>query len=171
MISVQEAKDIVRSFTLPARVEKLPLARARGKVIANDIIAGMDIPAFSQSSMDGYALQFTGSIEPLRITGKIQAGNRDSQKLLAGEAMRIFTGAPLPEGADTVIIQEKSEVENGFLIMKDDQLAKGQFVRLKGAEVRKGEVAMVSGTYLSPAALGFWQVSVLQKCLCMQHLP
>jgi len=155
MISVQEAKDIVRSFTLPARIEKLSLAQALGKVLAKNIIAGMDIPAFSQSSMDGYALQFAGSAEPLRITGKIQAGSPDMQKLQQGEAMRIFTGAPLPEGADTVIIQEKSEVDNGYLIIKDDQLTKGQFVRPKGAEVRKGEIAMISGTYLSPAAIGF----------------
>lgn len=155
MISVQEAKDIVRSVSLPVRVEQLPLLQASGKILAENIIAITDIPAFSQSSMDGYALQFNGGIQPLLITGKIQAGNREIQKLEAGQAMRIFTGAPLPKGADTVIIQEKSEVENGYLILKDDQLAKGQFVRPKGAEVKKGEVAMMAGTYLSPAALGF----------------
>jgi molybdopterin molybdotransferase len=155
MISVQQAKDIVHSASLPARIQQLPLLRASGKILAENIIAIADIPAFSQSSMDGYALQFSGTTEPLLITGKIQAGNRETQKLEAGQAMRIFTGAPLPEGADTVIIQEKSEVENGYLIMKDDQLAKGQFVRPKGAEVKKGELAMSAGTYLSPAALGF----------------
>jgi molybdopterin molybdotransferase len=155
MISVQQAKDIVQSVSLPVRIEQLPLLKALGKILAENIIAITDIPAFSQSSMDGYALQFNGGTEPLLITGKIQAGNRETQKLEAGQAMRIFTGAPLPDGADTVIIQEKSAVENGYLIMKDDQLTKGQFVRPKGAEVKKGELAMAAGTYLSPAALGF----------------
>src|SRR6478752_7329219 len=117
MISVQQAKDIVHSVSLPSRIEQLSLLQASGKILAENIIAITDIPAFSQSSMDGYALQFSGEKQPLLITGKIQAGNRDTQKLEAGQAMRIFTGAPLPEGADTVIIQEKSEVENGYLIL------------------------------------------------------
>ncbi|MES2373991.1 MAG: gephyrin-like molybdotransferase Glp [Bacteroidota bacterium] len=155
MISVQQAKDIVHSVGLPSRIEQLSLLQASGKILAENMIAIADIPAFAQSSMDGYALQFNGGTKPLLITGKIQAGNRETQKLETGQAMRIFTGAPLPEGADTVIIQEKSEVENGYLILKDDQLTKGQFVRPKGAEVKKGEIAMTAGTYLSPAALGF----------------
>lgn len=155
MISVQEAKDLVDSVTLPVRIERSSLVQALGKVLASDIIAEIDVPAFPQSSMDGYALQFTGSVAPLRIAGKIQAGDRNMQKLEQGEAMRIFTGAPLPEGADTIIIQEKSEVLDGYLVLKDDKLTKGQFVRPRGAEVKKGETAMIAGTYLSPAALGF----------------
>lgn len=155
MISVQEAKDIIGSVALSARIEKLPLPAALGKVLAENIIAITDIPAFAQSSMDGYALQFSETIKPLLVAGKIQAGNPEMQKLEAGQAMRIFTGAPIPEGADTVVMQEKTELANGQLIIKDDKLVKGQHVRPKGAETKKGETAMAAGTFLSPAALGF----------------
>jgi molybdopterin molybdotransferase len=155
MISVQEAKDIIHSVATSARTEKLSLLQASGKILAENIIAITDIPAFPQSSMDGYAFKFSETTGPLLITGKIQAGDQQMQKLEAGEAMRIFTGAPLPDGADTVVMQEKTEIANGQLIIKDNQLTKGQHVRPKGAETKKGEIAMLAGTYLSPAALGF----------------
>jgi molybdopterin molybdotransferase len=155
MISVEEAKNIIRSIQPADRTITVPIGEASGLAVAEDIIAGSDIPAFPQSSMDGYAIRFSENCGPLPISGIIPAGLTTAMQLQPGQAMRIFTGAPLPDGADTVIIQERTEIINDQLILKDDQLIKGQHVRPKGAETKKGETAMAAGTYLSPAALGF----------------
>jgi molybdopterin molybdotransferase len=155
MISVEEAKNIIRSIQPADRKITVPLSEASGLAVAENIIAGSDIPAFPQSSMDGYAIRFSENRDPLPISGEIPAGTTTPVQLEPGRAMRIFTGAPLPDGADTIIIQERTEVTNGQLILKDDQLTKGQHVRPKGAETKKGDTAMATGTYLSPAAIGF----------------
>lgn len=155
MISVGEAKNIIGSISLPERMVTLPLIDIPGLTVAKDIIASFDIPAFAQSSMDGYAIRFAENIKTLQIAGSIPAGSTIQQQLSAGQAMRIFTGAPLPGGADTVIMQEKVTVENDTLHLKDEQLIPGQHVRPQGAEVKQGEIAMAAGTQISPAALGF----------------
>lgn len=155
MISVQEAKQIIREAALPVKSSVLPLADAFGLVTSEDVTAVTDIPNFAQSSMDGYALQFADKDIPLTIIGEMAAGASEPLILQRGQAARIFTGAPLPENADTVIMQEKIRIENELLIAEDDQLKYGINVRPRGAEVKKGEVAMAANMYLSPAAIGF----------------
>jgi len=154
MISVDSAKDIIKENTLRATPVKLPLLEALGLTLAGDIYAHTDIPAFAQSSMDGYALKFS-DLRQMVIAGEMQAGATVPQRMEEHQATRIFTGAPLPEGADTVIMQEKVKVESGQLYLLDDQLIAGLNVRPKGAEAKKGELAMAAATYLSPAAIGF----------------
>lgn len=155
MISVEKAKQIVLAAATSEKIGTLSLLEASGLVLAADIIASVDIPNFRQSSMDGYALKFNDRDKELLIIGEVAAGEHRSLSIKDGEAMRIFTGAPLPEGADTVVMQEKVNHEGDKLLIEDKALIKGINVRPKGAEVKKDTIAIVSGTLLSPAALGF----------------
>lgn len=155
MISVTEAKNIILNNLPERKTALLPLSEAAGLVTSAEVIAGTDIPGFPQSSMDGYALKFKDKGLHLEISGEMAAGTTAALQLQDGQASRIFTGAPLPEGTDTVVMQEKITVENNRLIIKDENLNQGLNVRPKGSEVKKGAVAMAAGTFLSPAAIGF----------------
>ena len=155
MISVQHAKQIIQETVPDGRIEKLSLKESFGFVLAEDVIATVDIPNFAQSSMDGYAVMFKDKDRKLHIIGEMAAGAIEQLTIESEQATRIFTGAPLPQGADTVIMQEKVIVENKMLTLQDDNLALGLNVRPKGAEVKNSELAMAKGTYLSAAALGF----------------
>lgn len=155
MISVKEAKETIAQHIPVRKTKWVPLQEAAGRVTASDVIAGTDIPSFPQSSMDGYALKFEDRELPLAITGEMAAGTSQLLTIENGEATRIFTGAPLPEGADTVVMQEKTMVEGQYVSVTDHALVPGLNVRPKGSEVKKGEKAMAAGTVLSPAAIGF----------------
>lgn len=135
----------------------IPLQEAAGRVLAADVFAFTDIPAFNQSAMDGYALSFAGFElhKTLTIHGEVPAGVAELSLLQPNQAMRIFTGAPTPAGADTVVMQEKVQVNNGQLTILDDQLKAGNNVRLKGSEIKAGELVLSKGQKLTPAAVGF----------------
>jgi molybdopterin molybdotransferase len=117
----------------------------------------MDIPAFPQSSMDGYAFCFEGwkQRRNLKIVGEVAAGSSEEFILQPENAVRIFTGAAVPTGADTVVMQEKIKAINGELIIEDENLQAGNSVRPKGSEVKAGTLALEKGSVLSPAAIGF----------------
>lgn len=155
MISVEEAKQVILQSVPNKKINVIKLSEAFGLVISEDIIATVDIPNFAQSSMDGYALKFSDKNETLTIVGEMAAGTSHQIKITEGEAARIFTGAPLPENADTVVMQEKIHLENNKLTLQDENLTKGLNVRNKGAEVKAGELAMAKDTYISAAAVGF----------------
>nr|WP_314896998.1 gephyrin-like molybdotransferase Glp [uncultured Flavobacterium sp.] len=155
MIAVTQAKQIIQEVVTDSQIKKLLLKDSFGFTLAEDIIATVDIPNFAQSSMDGYAVKFDDIDMQLTIIGEMAAGVPDQLTIAKGQATRIFTGAPLPKGADTVIMQEKVSVDNNILMLQDENLSQGLNVRSKGAEVKKGELAMEKGTYLSAAALGF----------------
>lgn len=157
MISVSEAKKIISENVSPLKPVMLPLSDAPGLRLAEDIYATTDIPAFPQSSMDGYAFSFEGwkQYKHLKITGEIAAGSREVLTLAPGNAVRIFTGAAVPPGADTVIMQEKTKVENGELKIEDESLQAGTSVRPKGSEIIAGALAIEKGNILFPAAIGF----------------
>ncbi|RZJ75529.1 MAG: molybdopterin molybdenumtransferase MoeA [Flavobacterium sp.] len=155
MISVNEAKKIIDTSVTYNRITTLPLAEAYGLSLAKKVIAAVDIPNFDQSSMDGYAIKFKDRNLPLSIIGEMAAGATAQLSIGDGEATRIFTGGPLPYNADTVVMQEKIRLEGDTLIILDNSLSEGLYVRPKGAEVKEGEIAMAEGTHLSAAALGF----------------
>lgn len=157
MISVSEARAIIQQHivTLPPVARMLP--DALGYTIAADVFANVDIPAYPQSSMDGYAFSYTDwqQNKSLQISGEMAAGTKESVPLSSNTAVRIFTGAPVPPDADTVVMQEKVVAEKGILTIQDDQLQAGANVRPKGSEIKVGELALPSGTLLTPAAIGF----------------
>ncbi|HEX6849140.1 MAG TPA: gephyrin-like molybdotransferase Glp [Chitinophagaceae bacterium] len=157
MISVAEAKKIILENVSSLAPVTLPIQVSAGLILADDVYATMDIPAFPQSSMDGYAFSFEGwrQYKNLKITGEVAAGSNETFSLTPGNAVRIFTGAAVPPGADTVIMQEKTRVENGNLKIEDESLTAGTSVRLKGSEIKSGELALKKGDLLMPAAIGF----------------
>lgn len=145
----------------------IPLQQAVGRVLAADVTAFTDIPAFEQSAMDGYALSFAGYElhNTLTVQGEVPAGAPESSVLQANQAIRIFTGAPVPAGADTVVMQEKVEVKNGQLHIVDDQLKPGLNVRLIGSEIKAGELMLAKGDKLTPAAVGFLATTGVSEVL------
>ena len=157
MISVQEAKRLINENVSPLATVVFSLQQATGLVLAEDVYASTDIPAFPQSSMDGYAFSFHDwqKNKKLKIAGEVAAGSNETFLLSPGNAVRIFTGAPVPAGADTVIMQEKIKTQNGELIIEDETLQVGNSVRPKGSEIKAGALALEKGNILSPAAIGF----------------
>ncbi len=157
MISVDEAKKIIEQNIVALQPVQMPLQKAAGKILAEDVYSTVDIPAFPQSSMDGYVFSFSQWQEhkKLIIDGEIAAGSEAEILLAEGKTIRIFTGAPVPPGADTVVMQEKVIVQDSTLIIEDEAIKQGTNVRPKGSEMKAGELALEKGTLLSPAAIGF----------------
>jgi molybdopterin molybdotransferase len=157
MISVSEAKKLIDQNVSCLPPITLSLQGSVGLILAGDVYASMDIPAFPQSSMDGYAFSFEGwkKHKRLKIAGEVAAGSNKIFTVTPANAVRIFTGAAVPAGADTVIMQEKIQVENGELKIEDETLQQGNSVRLKGSEIKAGELALGKESVLSPAAIGF----------------
>lgn len=155
MISVTEAKALIGENTALLQAAVLDLSLANGLVLAETVIAPHDIPAYPQSSMDGYAFTYAEALMPLRIVGEQAAGDTLIQQLEPGTAVRIFTGAAVPPGADTVLPQEKAEVKERKLSFDQNFVKRGDHVRPAGSEIRKGEVALTSLRLLTPPAIGF----------------
>ncbi len=157
MINVNEAKKLIQEQAKELPPVKLSLNDAAGLTLAEDIYASINIPAYAQSSMDGYAFSFR-DFRPgrsLKIKGMMAAGSNEAIELTPGTAARIFTGAPVPNGADTVVMQEKIKLTNDELIIEDENIQQGANVRLKGSEIKAGDLAVAKDTVLMPAAIGF----------------
>ena len=157
MISVLTARQWVAENTVRMAPKAISLKNALGKISANDILAEADVPAFAQSAMDGYAFSLDGWLKhkPLKISGEMAAGAAKERPVAKGEAIRIFTGAPVPAGLDAVVMQEKTRVVPGGLLIEDELLTRGANIRPAGSEIKKGELALKAGTQLTPAAIGF----------------
>ena len=137
-IPVSEAKKLINETIIPLLPIKVSLNEATGLVLAQDIFSISDVPPFNQSSMDGYALNFEGwqKNRSLLIDGIAQAGPAESVPLEAQNARRIFTGAAVPPGADTVVMQEKTKVNETKLTITDQDITAGLHVRIKGSEAK-----------------------------------
>jgi len=157
MISVTEARATIIENTATLTPVKSVLSLAGGKVLAEDIYSTIDIPGFDQSAMDGYAFSFKEwkSNQLLEVKGEIAAGDIALASLPNGSAVRIFTGAAVPSGADTVVMQEKIKIQNNRLVIVDDAILPGSNVRIRGSEIKAGELAMAKDSLLTPAAIGF----------------
>lgn len=136
------------------QVEPVVLAEADGRVLAEPLIAALDLPPWANSAMDGYALRLADcNGQALPISQRIQAGTAPTP-LEPGTCARIFTGAPLPEGADTVEMQENVELDEVGRVHFREPLKVGQNVRAQGQETRSGEYVLPAGTRLGPIELG-----------------
>lgn len=155
MISVKEAKDLISQHITALNPISIDLEKASGHILAAEVYAKYDIPAFSQSSMDGYAIKFADHEQELILIGEMAAGTATNITIQNGQTSRIFTGAPLPEGADTVVMQEKITRTDEKITLQDSNLKLGLNVRDKGSEIKAGALAMEKGNLLSPAAIGF----------------
>lgn len=132
--------------------ETLATADARGRVLAVDLVSPVDVPPADNSAMDGYALRAADAASLLPVTQRIPAGSVPTP-LAPGEAARIFTGAHVPPGADTVVMQENTELVDGQVRVTQPVTA-GANVRLRGEDVRAGAVVLPAGTRLNAVSLG-----------------
>lgn len=172
ILSVKEAQARILSFFQPVDVEIIPLAECAGRVLAEDITAPGDLPPFANSSMDGFAVrsadvQTAIKNKPvlLKIVADIPAGIPTSTVIQAGQAARIMTGAPLPEGADAVVPVEDTDHPSGpaaqgapqpvldhVRILRNAQ--PGAFIRPRGQDVQQGQTLLTKGRRLKPQEVG-----------------
>jgi molybdenum cofactor synthesis domain-containing protein len=157
LLPVPEAIRVVERETPRLPAERVSLKEARGRILAEDVIADTDLPPFDRALMDGYAVRAEdtgGARATLRIVGEAAAGRGWRGELKAGEAVRIMTGAPLPAGADSVQqVEVTRETQDGAMVEIDRATAPGQFVTRRATEIRKGETVLRAGERVSPAML------------------
>ncbi|MGF6591159.1 molybdopterin molybdotransferase MoeA [Pseudomonas sp. 2835] len=134
--------------------EQVALAVAEGRVLAHELVSSLDLPPWPNSAMDGYALRLADwAGEPLPVSQRVFAGH-SPEPLQPGTCARIFTGAPVPLGADCVEMQENAEVLNDQRVRFTEPLRVGQNIRPQGQETRVGEAVLAAGTRLGPIELG-----------------
>jgi molybdopterin molybdotransferase len=149
VISIEEAQARIFGLKASVSVETVPLLEAAGRWAAEDVVALRTQPARDLSAMDGYAVRFADAAGPWRLIGESAAGKRFAGSVGAGEAVRIFTGAVVPEGADSVIIQENVTRDGDIITLTGDALEKlGQNVRREGADFRQGTTLISKGAEL-----------------------
>lgn len=151
--SVDEARATLLAAVRPLAPVNLPVAEALGLVLAEEVTAGYDSPAFDNSAMDGFATRHGRAGDRLRLIGESRAGAPYDGAIGDGEAVRISTGAALPDGADGVLQQELVDAEGDTVVLREDVPA-GRNVRTAGDDLRKGTRVLTQGTRVGPAQLG-----------------
>jgi molybdopterin molybdotransferase len=153
MLSIDQARAAVLAEVRPLPAEEVALADALGRVLAEDVTAAVDLPPFVNSAMDGFAVRSGPSGRRLTVVGESRAGAPADRALGDGEAIRISTGAMLPEGADAVL-QIELVSEDGDSIVLNDEVQPGRNTRSAGEDVRAGTPVLQAGTTLGPAEIG-----------------
>jgi molybdopterin molybdotransferase len=156
MLSVAEAKQRILADAAALAPEQVSVADALGRVLAEDVAARVTQPPAAVSAMDGYAVRAADVASvpaTLRVIGSVPAGQFFEGRLGAGEAVRIFTGAPLPAGADAIVIQEDTEADGDTVVVKDSA-PEGHYVRPAGLDFRAGDVQIRKGTVLTARDVG-----------------
>ncbi|HWP25653.1 MAG TPA: gephyrin-like molybdotransferase Glp [Xanthobacteraceae bacterium] len=153
LLPIAEMERLIAERVTPVdETEQVTLHTASGRVLAQNVVAPLDLPPFDNSAVDGYAVRhadLSASGETrLKLAGRITAGRAASEPIAAGQAVRIFTGAPMPPGADTVFMQEDVRVEGDSIVVPPG-LQRGANRRLAGEDVRKGAVALPAGRRLT----------------------
>jgi molybdopterin molybdotransferase len=169
MISIQEAFSILENAISPLKHVEIPLFAAQNHVLAETLHSPIDMPPFRQSNMDGYAIALHDALV-YTVIGEIKAGDEHQVTLEPGEAVKIFTGAAVPDPAEAVIQIEKVNLSNNTIVLNETVMAETN-VRQQGSQISKGAVALEKGAMLNAAAigflagLGFVSVKVYQKPL------
>jgi molybdopterin molybdotransferase len=156
MISVNEARRILSENCERGTKQIIPLKNSLHFIVAEDIFSPIDVPSFNNSAMDGYAMKFEGNQHQWQVDTMIQAGDTSMYKIAEGKAARIFTGAKMPEDADTVIPQELVDYDSTSqkIMYREDKIQIGSNVRLKGSQCQKGELILKKGTQITPRVIG-----------------
>ncbi len=150
LIDIATARERVLAEVSPLETEQVELWAALGRVLAEDVTAGEDLPPFDSSAMDGYAV-VAGPAGELALVGESRAGHPAGRALASGEAIAISTGAQIPEGADAVVPVERVELHDGRVSVPDTPA--GNHVRRSGEDVHAGDVVLRAGSTLGPAEL------------------
>jgi molybdopterin molybdotransferase len=150
MISIDEALALVLERLTPLAAERVPIAEATGRVVAEDAASAVDLPPFDRSAMDGYAVRAADTAPPvaLRLVGDVAAGEVAGAELEPGTAARISTGAALPPGADAILRSEDA-TEGDRTVTPAGAVAAGRHVRYRGEDVRAGDVLTAAGSALT----------------------
>jgi molybdopterin molybdotransferase len=158
MLTVEEAQSLVLQRVPRMPAESVPLLEGHGRVLAEPVVADADIPPFDNTSMDGYAVVAADTITTpveLEVVGVVPAGRVAEFTVGRGQAAKIMTGAPMPEGADAVVQVEWTEpLEQGRRVRVQRGVTPGQNVRPRGEDMRRGQVVLQPGERLTPAAIG-----------------
>ena len=174
MMSVDEAVGIIAARVTPVReAETVALAQADGRILATDISAPLPLPPFTNSAVDGYAVR-SRDLPPrgevaFAVTGRIEAGEPAVAAIQPGHAVRIFTGAPMPDGADTVFMQEDVRIDDDGRVVLPEGLRPGANVRPAGEDIPAGSAPLAAGQRLRPqdvalaAAFGLTQIEVRRR--------
>lgn len=167
MISTSEAFSILENLDYSKTVVELSLLEARNHVLADTVYSPINMPPFRQATMDGFAIALHDSLQ-YEIVGEVKAGDFYTNELKPGQAVKVFTGAAVPNSAQAVIQVEKGTVVNSDLLLQET-IKPETNVRQLGAQITKDAVALEKGAFLNPAAigfltgLGFTRVKVFQK--------
>ena len=153
MITIDEARGIVLRAVRPLPSETVPVADALGRVLTRDVAAAGDVPPFTNSAMDGFALVAGPAGRSLAVVGESRAGRPAERALGDGEAIRISTGAVVPAGADAVVRVEDTAESDGHVVVRA-AVVQGENLRAPGEDVHAGEQLLTAGTPLGPAELG-----------------
>ncbi|MEL7585972.1 MAG: gephyrin-like molybdotransferase Glp [Prolixibacteraceae bacterium] len=154
MISVPEARERLTGELRRSGQTSRTVSEAAGLVVCSDIRSPIDVPAFDNSAMDGYAVAFDGSRDRWDVVTEIPAGSSSAYPVKEGEAARIYTGSPMPPGADTVIPQELAERNGNTVFLLSNRIEKAANVRYTGSQVKAGGLVMKAGTVLTPGGVG-----------------
>ncbi len=168
MLELESALERILAIVPPPTSESVKLTAASGRVLTENIASPLDLPPFDNSAMDGYAVRAhdvagATAANPvrLRLHGRLAAGENSPNSIQSGECARIFTGAPIPGGADTVVMQEDTRVEGDEVLILD-AVRSGENVRWHGEDVRKGSLLASAGTEISVGLLGLLAATGLE---------
>ena len=153
-ISVQEAKEILKGLSLAGGKVQLPLQKSLGYWTAVPMYAPMQVPSFDNSGMDGFAIAWEDMGESRLLAQVVQAGVFPDFTLEKGTAVRIFTGAPVPQGADTIVQQEWVRIEGDRIFFEREKLTQGMNLRRAGSQCELGQLILPEGTCITPGTLG-----------------
>jgi molybdopterin molybdotransferase len=158
LLEVDEARRLVAAAIPRMPIEEVPLLSAHGLVLGKTAHSNALVPPAACSAMDGYAVRaqdlVKGNRVRLRVTQEIMAGDLPTAPLAAGEAARIMTGAPLPDGADTVVMVERTQIDGADGVRIDDAATPGQHVRQQGEDLRPDAAVLAAGARIGSAAIG-----------------
>ena len=168
-MSVSQARQFIQQFLSPViETEMVATMHALGRVLAADIVSPSNVPNHNNSAMDGYAFKYSEGIKIIKVIGTAFAGKAFSGDVKAGECVKIMTGAVIPAGADTVVMQERIAIKSDCITLLEVPV-KGANVRLAGEDLKIGQTVLAKGQVLKPAdlgliaSLGIGEVSVFRQ--------
>ena len=167
MIELEEAREFIFNQCLKLSTDEVDISKSRGLVLADTVISNDDVPPFPNTAMDGYAVRAVDTEHApveLKVIGTLPAGKVPDLEVGPDEAVRIMTGAVIPEGADAVVMVEKTkEVENGSSVVVEETVKNGNFIRQPGEDFVKGSELFNSGTLIGAAHIGVFATIGLEK--------
>lgn len=154
LIPVDEARKRILSFLQPLPPEEVRLEAALGRSLSAEVVASRTLPPWDNSAMDGYAVRSADGAGQFKVIEKIFAGDTPTQEIVAGTCARIMTGAPMPRGADAVVMQEKTRLVEGGLVELAEPPRAGANVRRRGEDVQAGALLFQAGRELGVGDAG-----------------